>query len=70
MPFSAAARFLATRFDDYIVSKNITELCEMNYPEPARPKQIYFKTFLPLTPTGKPDIKELEQEAMERARAV
>ena len=44
------------------VKKNVLEFCYVNFPEHARPKQIYIRQSMPLTKVGKPDIKALEAE--------
>ena len=41
---------------------NINALCERDFPEYARPKNIYLRDFLPLTKVGKPDVRALEAE--------
>ena len=48
------------------VCANIQYYCEQAFPEYSRPKAIYFKSALPLTKVGKPDVRALEKEAINK----
>lgn len=52
--------------DGYLIDEvrtNIQNYCEQVFPEYSRPKTVYFKSQLPLTKVGKPDVRALEKEA-------
>lgn len=44
------------------IKERIYKLCSEEMPEYSRPKEIFFKDFLPLTKVGKPDVQVLELE--------
>ena len=46
------------------VLENVNKLCERDFPDYARPKNVYLREFLPLTKVGKPDVRALEAEAL------